>query len=306
MALLARLLDVAISTKAGAGAAGGTAAPGGATAIKLSRDLRMSAHISKAGGVADCTLDLKVFGLSLSLTNQLSTFGMQINLVQQTSIVLSAGDETNGMATVFTGSFVSAFADFAAPEVSFNIRAHTGFADAVISAAPTSFRGSVDVATVLSGLATKMGMRFENNGVTTKLADSYFPGTLREQARAVVRNAGIEWNGGDNGVLAIWPRGGSRGGQVPIVSPATGLEGYPTFTAYGVVLKTLLNPSIGLGGQIDLRSSIKAANAIYSVYAIDHDLESNVPGGRWHSTVSAYNPKLPQRPPVPVNNPVMS
>lgn len=273
-----------------------TFAESGTDTVKLS-GLRASCHITKAGGPADCTMSLRMYGMTKSKMNDLSTLGMQINLVPKNKIVVTAGDVESGMGTVFAGYIMQAFADFqGAPDVSFNIVAHTGLPDAVIPAPVASYRGSADVAVIMSDLATKMGLSFENNGVTTKLSNQYLYGSLKSQARQAVQNAGIEWNNGDNGVLAIWPKNGSRGGQVPIVSPQTGLIGYPTYTAYGLMLRTLFNPSIGFGSKIEVRSSLEPANGEWSVYHLDHDLESLIPRGRWYSTIGAYNPKFP--PPI--------
>jgi hypothetical protein len=52
-----------------------------------------------------------------------------------------------------------------------------------------------------------------------------------------------------NGTLAIWPKFGSRGGQIPLIAPPPkgGMIGYPVFNELGVMLRTLYNPTIGLG-----------------------------------------------------------
>jgi hypothetical protein len=137
-----------------------------------------------------------------------------------------------------------------------------------------------------------MGLAFENSGVTGKLSNPYFPGSARSQAQACARAAGISMII-DNGKLAIWPKNGSRNGAVPLISPQTGMIGYPSYTALGIMLKTLFNPSIGFGGKIKVQSELPAACGEWAVYSLDHDLEAMMPNGRWFSTVMAYNPKYP-------------
>lgn len=258
------------------------------------RGFRMSASIENAGGYSDGTMDLTIYGMSRSLMNQLSTLGMQINLVPKNPITLLAG-ENNNLATAFQGYILSAYADYnASPEVAFHITAHTLGAFAAAPADPTSFPNTVDVATAMAGFASKMGLRFENSGVQAKLPASYFYGSLRQQARTCVKNAGINWNSGEGGVLAIWPRNGSRNGQIPVIAPPpTGsMIGYPTYTAYGIMLRNLYDPTFGLGQKVEVRSSVLQTGQ-WQIYSMSHELECEMPGGKWETSLSAYNPKNP-------------
>lgn len=291
MALARRLLEVTISL-ADTGAS--FADSGGIGNTVTLSGLRMSARILKAGGPSDSTLDLTVYGMTRSVMDRLSTLGMQINLVPKNGIVLTAGDADAGLSTVFAGYILAAYADFrSAPDVSFHITAHTLLPSAAIPVPVSSFEGPTDVATILSGLATRMGLRFENNGVTAKLSSPYLSGDAKAQARAVVEDAGISWNGGDAGVLAIWPKNGSRGGQVPLLAPDTGMIGYPTYTAYGIIVRSIFNPNVGFGGKINVQSDLQPACGEWAVYGLDYELDSQVPGGAWFMTISAYNPKFP-------------
>jgi hypothetical protein len=293
MALVRRKLRATITLAAIEGQAQTFSDSAGADTVVIEK-LRMSAEILHAGGPSDGTLDLTVYGLSESTINKLSTLGMQLNLVPKNQIVLEAGDDQSGMGTVFTGFVLSAFGDFnASPDVSFHISAHTLAPQAVIPAKASSFKGSADVATIMSGFATQLGLKFENNGVNGKLSNAYFSGSAKTQAQACVDAAGIAWNHGEGGVLAIWPKNGSRNGQVPVVSKDTGMKGYPTYTAYGISVETLYNPSIGFGQQIQVQSRIQAASGTWAVYGLSHHLESEMPNGNWFSTVLGYNPKFP-------------
>jgi len=293
MALVTRKLRAKITLAAIEGQAQTFANSGGADTVIIEK-LRMSAEVLHAGGPSDGTLDLTIYGLSLSTINRLSTLGMQINLVPKNAIVLEAGDDQSGMSTVFTGYILSAFGDFnAAPDVSFHLSAHTLAPQAVIPAQASSFPGSADIATIMSGFATLLGLKFENNGVTGTLSNAYFSGSTKTQVQECVDAAGISWNHGEGGILAIWPKNGSRGGAVPLVSPQTGMKGYPTYTAYGIMVETLYNPSIGFGGKVQVQSSLQAACGEWAVYSLGHQLESEMPDGRWFSTLLCYNPKFP-------------
>lgn len=287
MALVQRALGAKISLASGTFTEGGNE-------VTLPAGLRMSANLTNAGGLSDGTLDLTIYGMTRSLMNQLSTLGMQINLVPKNAITLTAGSGGN-MSTAFNGYIISAFADFnASPEVAFHINAHTLGAFAAAPADASSFQGTADVATIMSGFATKMGLRFENSGVTTKLSNPYFSGSLRDQARACVKAANISWNNGELGLMAIWPKGKSRGGQVPLIAPPPrgSMIGYPTYTAYGIMLRNLYEPTIGLGQKVSVESSVLTTGE-WQVYSLAHQLESETPDGKWESTIMAYNPKHP-------------
>lgn len=261
----------------------------GANEVTLS-GFRMSAHLTHAGGPSDGTMSLTIYGMTRSQMNQLSTLGMQINLVPKNPITLKAAD-----SVVFVGYILAAYADYnASPQVAFHIEAQTLAGVATAPAKPLSFQGSVDVSTIMSGLAASMGLRFENNGVTTKLNNPYFAGSLKTQAQTCVKNAGIAWNNGALGTLAIWPKNGSRGGQIPVIAPPPngGMIGYPTYTAYGIMVRNLFDPAIGFGAKVEVRSSVLTTGT-WAIYGLNHDLECLVPGGKWESSILAYNPKHP-------------
>jgi hypothetical protein len=294
MALVRRKLKATITLAAIEGQGQQTFTGTGGADTVIIENLRMSADILHAGGPSDGTLDLTIYGIARSTINRLSTLGMQINLVPKNQIVLEAGDDTSGMAVVFTGYILSAFGDFnAAPDVSFHISAHTLAPQGVAPAKPSSFKGTADVANIMSGFATQLGLKFENSGVQGSIENAYFSGSVKSQAQACVDAAGIAWNHGEGGILAIWPKNGARNGQVPLVSPQTGMKGYPTYTAYGIVVETVYNPSIGFGGKIQVQSSLQQACGEWAVYGLSHHLQSEMPDGAWFSQVLCYNPKFP-------------
>jgi hypothetical protein len=293
MALVQRKLRATITLAAISGQAQTFANSGGADTVVI-EGLRMSANILHAGGVSDGTLDLTVYGLAKSTMNRLSTLGMRLNLVPKNQIILEAGDDA-GMSTVFVGYILIALADFnAQPNVAFHISAHTLAAQAADTAPATSFQGYADVATIMSGFAALMGLKFENNGVTGRLFNPYYDGSARNQARQCVQDAGISWNAGEGGILAIWPKFGSRNGAVPLIAPPPqgGMAGYPTFSALGIDFRTLYDPSIGFGQKVQVQSSLEAACGTYVVYGLQHELECEMPDGKWFSTINGYASKF--------------
>lgn len=266
----------------------------GGNQVTLPAGLRMSANIQNAGGLSDGVLNLTIWGLTRSLMNQLATLGMQINLLPKNLITLTAGTPGK-MSTAFVGYITAAEADYnSMPDVSFTLTAHTLGAYATAPAEPTSYQGAASVADIMSGFASKMQLRFENSGVDVTLKNQTFTGSLRDQARQCVKNAGILWNNGADGVLAIWPRSGSRGGLIPVIAPPPkgAMIGFPKFNAFGVTLRNLYDPTIGFGQKIKLESSVVSPGE-YVVIGLAHVLACEYPNGPWETVITGYNPKMP-------------
>lgn len=269
---------------------------------------RTSVRIENAGAPADGRAQVKVWGMTPSLMNQLATLGLVFNLVPKNTLTITAGDALSGMSTVFSGTIWAAYGDYQAqPDVPFVFECLAGAADAAISFPASSFQGSADVATMMSGFARAMNLGFENNAVTAKLSNAYFSGSAKEQARKCAEAAGISWGIFNGNLLAIWPRGGNRGTQsVPTISADTEMISYPAFTQQGIIVKTLFNPLIAFGGLVKVESSLLAsiANAQsgttpgssstfpsqWAVNKLDLALDSLLPKGQWMSTIYAYNP----------------
>lgn len=265
----------------------GTFGESGANRVTLNSPLRVSANINESGGPSFATLDLTVWGMSLSNMNQLSTLGQIVTIQKRNTVTVTAGDVDGGMATVFQGQIKDAWADFnEMPQVGFRVSAYAGALEAIKPVPPTSYNGLVDVATVMKGLAVQAGWGFTNDGVTKKLIDPYFPGTIFEQMRRCAQAAGIEWISGPP-TLAIWPKGGARGKQIAIVNPETGLIGYPTYTSSGIALLVSYTPAINYGQVIEVRSSLKAASEKWQVQVISHNLDAYVENGLWQSRIIA-------------------
>lgn len=264
--------------------------------------LRMCSQIKRAGGAGMAKLSLTIYGMKLSTMNTLSTLGVIATTYRKNIITLNAGN-SDTTSTVFQGTITNAYVDLQSmPEAKFQVEASSAFINALAPADPSSYRGAVDVAQVLSGLAAQMGVPFENNGVSVILQSPYFYGSLRQQALAAVQAAGISWNGIEDGTLAIWMPGQARGGAAPLISEDTGLATYPKYTALGIRFQTVFNPSIGFGKQVNVQSSqvLKfagqtgnakvSANGVWNVVGLDHYLDSLMPHGKWFSDVQCAPP----------------
>jgi hypothetical protein len=232
-------------------------------------------------------MNASIYGLTMSLTNQLSTLGQIIPEARRNFVTVAAGDSVNGQSSIYTGIIYFGWADYASmPNNAFRIQSPIGGYPALLPIPPTTIKGSADVATIMSGLAVQAGHNFENNGVNQQLFDPYFPGSAGEQIKRVAEKANIDHVIDPvTNTLAIWPLGSHRGDSIPLISPDTGMIGYPTFGegGAGIEVTTVFNPAIRYGSLIQVQSSLPQASQKWGVIQLVHELESMVPGGAWRS-----------------------
>ena len=155
-----------------------------------------------------------------------------------------------------------------------------------------------------------MGMDFENSGVTTQIQSPYLAGTPKIQAQELADAADINLyfdtsTTPTGNTLCIWPRNKTRNGQVPLISAATGLVGYPQFNDQGIQLRTLFNRNVRIGGQIQVQTNIAGPPAPasggtlaqvqqagpngtwYVRGPLTHDLSAQIPDGPWFTDIIA-------------------
>jgi hypothetical protein len=248
--------------------------------------LRISARIDGPGGLTGMTLSMAIFGMPLSMMNQLATVGRQIGYIGKNQITVMAGDAVSGMQLVFQGIITFAYTDGQSqPNVCFRVEAAPGALANVTPMAPTSIKGTGDAAEMLQKMAQQGGFSFENNGVKVKLSNPYISGSIGAQIKNLAQSAGIE-HIIDRGTLAIWNPGSVRSASTVSIAPPT-MVGYPAFNQAAVVVKTVFNPGIVNGAKINIQSDITPACGDWSVIHVTHEIESMMPRGKWFTLLQA-------------------
>lgn len=241
--------------------------------------LRIEAVIQDTGGPTQSKLELAVYGLPLSVMNQLSTVGTQYSKQYQNGVKVEAGD-SDGMTLVFQGVIFTAMVDAQSmPQVCFRVVGMPGAFYAVKPTEAVSVQGSADVAGLMQQFAGKMGMSFENYGVQAKIANPYLPGTTWTQALSLARAAGIDMICA-RGKMTIMTPEKTRPGTIE-VSPATGMANYPAFNQNNVIVASIFRPEIEYGSEIDVKSDLTAACGRWKVNRLELLLESETPHGKW-------------------------
>ena len=282
MAFIQRQLSISFGLNSGTFAATGSA---GATfsGLRISAKVVVTGSMSSGG-----QLQAAVFGLTLAEMNELTTLGMGIQQYFDNSVTLQATDD-RGTSTVFTGNVTACWPDMSAsPEVCLQVMANIGNAAAGMPIPPTSYAGSTDVATILQGLAKQGGFEFENSGVNVKLKNPYYSGTLRQQIKECIHDAGCYGTIDAHNTLTIVPRNGTRSTGSVSISPQTGMVGYPVPTFQGVIVQAIYQPDARPNGKLTVSGSqLTPANGVFQINSVTHDLESQMPRGKWFTTLQA-------------------
>lgn len=247
------------------GQTGATFTPSSSANQIILEGFRASVEIQKAGGVQMNTLQARVYGVSQSNMNTLTSLQYQPQEIKRNTISVWAidGDQET---LIFAGNVGNCWAQYEQmPDVFLEIQAFAGFINQLTPVPPSSYQGAVDVATIMGQLAKQMGYVFENNGVHVMLKNPYLPGSAWDQAQDLARQASCDIYLDDN-TLAITPSLTPRntvGNLIPEISAASGLVGYPSFGSDNrgpfIQFQTLFNPAIRFGGLIKMVTSIQPA-----------------------------------------------
>ncbi len=253
--------------------------------------LRALVRVKCSGFPAFPECDVQLYGLRQSDMNALTALAYQLEAITRNTLTVDA-NSGGGWSTIFSGQILSALPDYTnAPDVSMRIQGRVLGFESIAATAATAYTGATDVATIVQNIATRMGKAFENNGVTAQLSNPYFPGTLADQLRAVTQAAGIQlFAEPTDSVIAIAPAGVARRTPVWVLSPATGLVGYPVIESRGYInVRSIFNPAFRFGGPVRVEGSdVPRANGDWQAGTLSHMLDALKPGGNWFSEMLLY------------------
>ena len=294
----------------------GSTVTGGGNAVNLS-GYRSRCRITNATVPMGSTCECAIFGMSPDLMNRYTAVGPSINSINRNNVIISAGAANNasasaananqappsGFPVIFGGTINFAFGDYNnMPDVPFRFSARAGLYNQVQSVVPTSYQSTASIVSIMQAFADHLGVPLENNGVTGNLQTPYYPGSLMQQIYQAAEHAGIFAQLVDGATkLAIWPQTGYRTSQtkVPLISPDTGMIGYPTFGSNSYLyVRALYDPDVLFKGTIQIKSSLPQAQGTWVVQKMDLVLDSLLPGGDWMMVLQCW-PANAAAPPPP-------
>ncbi len=252
---------------------------------------------------------VRILGMRGDDMAKLSTLGLVQGLYQRNLIAISAGDDDAGMAQIFSGQIFSGRVGYNnMPDVGVELVASATLAPQMSIVAGTSYKGSMDVATMLQAICSNSQppMGFQNFGVKAALSNHAVGGSTWDQIKDICVASGIGWGIVDN-TLMIYPKLGSRGDAVITLDANSGLVGYPEYSIRGIDVVSVFNPAIQFGRQMNITSAIPApgsgaplradgthpigASGTFQIVDVVHDLAAQTPGGPWftHAQLSSTN-----------------
>lgn len=252
---------------------------------KIVKGLKCDISIDKPGLPAKNTAKGTVFGMRQEDAEKLTTLAYRPLTIGRHLVEIFAGEDPENLHLAYRGDITQAWGDYnKQPDVNFYFEAMTGFYSSVEPIAPFSGQGGQSASDICSGLASQMGLSFVNNGVDASVSNPYLKGTATQQAQQISNDADFDMFIDDE-EMSIVPKGQPTGDEkrAPLISPTTGMEGYPQFSANGLTIKSIYNPAIKMGNWIEVQSSISKASGMFRVTSLKHQISSENPQGKWSS-----------------------
>lgn len=252
--------------------------------------LRTSAVIQFGGGAVMPSAEVIIYGLSMQVMRRMMRIRWQDLNSMMNRIRIEVGEQGEPLVQVFQGNITFAYIDTSnAPEIGLRLTCMAGVVEAYRPATPVSYPGAKSVVAAIEEITLGMGYRFENSGVPGSLMmeDVTLVETDLNKIRKLCAAYQIDLYI-DNALIAICPQGAPRKMRIPVLSPSTGLIGYPVPTTQGVDVRCFFNPMVKFGGIIRIRDSLmETANGDWRAFGVSLNLESETPGGNWFMDIKA-------------------
>lgn len=280
----------------------GAVFPGTNSNTLIVSGLRMSASV-QASALQQSQMSLRVWGMKRQDMDAITVAWANPPVVLNHRVILEANNG-EGWNKVFGGTIIEAQPEYrSSPDTHLSLLASVGYFQKIQAAAPESYTETVDIGLVCSDLAIKMGFTFVNGGANAVLSGPiYLFGTLLDQLDQACRMAGCDYYltgsassptaaalpgsptpDDSQGTLTITPRGKPIEGEgvAAVLSAKTGLIGYPVYDRSGLNVQALYQPAFSCGVPIQIESIVPAATGLWYPYSMTHQLDANLPNGKW-------------------------
>lgn len=255
-----------------------------------STGLAVSTSLAYGNGAITPTAQITVYGLPMD--KMLKLMRVQWNTMQAllNTVRIEVGNEGENLSIAYEGNITQATIDAnAAPNIPLIITSQMAMVEKSKVAPPYTVDKdvSIDVADVVEALCIVMGYEFTNDGVSHMITSTMIEGSDLEkiQKLAIICDFDLYV---DQKVIAICKKGTARTLEIPVLSPSTGLIGYPVPDIKGVAFSCMYDPMIKFGGIVTIaRSAITVCNADWRLYGFTAQLEANIPNGKWQIDAQA-------------------
>ncbi len=256
--------------------------------------LRIISETQFAGGTYAPTCDMRVYGLLQSDMNKLTMLNFQPLGVQRNNVRLEASTDGLKWNEVFFGNIFESGPNYqSAPDVFLSVLGMSLYVDRIAPFAVSSYpTDSTDVVQAISQIAKKIGVKVEPNDASGTLSKPYLPNTAVEQINTLVAHANLDLYV-EGGVIALTPKGVPRNTPTALLSPVSGLVGYPTLNNNGIKVTSYYRPDFRFGGTVRIEGcDVPKANGLWRICGQRHVLESERPGAQWLTHLDLTPPNI--------------
>lgn len=203
------------------------------------------------------------------LLSQINTSNGQIVPVNMT---VNVGRQSYGQFQIFQGNVIACGVT-QPPDIGVTLRGMT--ANYLASTVAGLNQSSVtQLSAIAQAIATSLNMKLEFTATDKQIDNWNTNGGLLAQIDELNAVGGIlAYIDPMSGTLVVHDSNESRPGDIILIDAQGGMVGVPQVTEVGILVKTMIFPSIKLGGKIQVISKINpSANGIYFVYKITYEL----------------------------------
>lgn len=248
-------------------------------------DMRMSAKVQAVARLST-QADIRIFGMKQDDMNALTVAWANPPVVLDHLVILEANNtgRDDGWVQVFKGTMIEAQPDYRAmPDVSFNLVAVTGYFVKINPVAPTSYPFQVDIGVAAGDIIERMGPPwvYVDGGADGVLSNPYFYGTLWDQLAQACQAANADFYVQGDEILIVKAGQPRSSDSAVILSPQSGLIGYPMFERSGLNVNAIFDPAFLCGTALEIQSIVPNASGRWYPYSLYHVLEARTPRGMW-------------------------
>ncbi|KLU14538.1 MULTISPECIES: baseplate hub protein [Xenorhabdus] len=251
--------------------------------------LRISAEINYGNGAITPHARIKAYGLPMETMEKLLRIKWNEITALRNNVTIEAGEEGEELSQVFKGGITFAYPDFGdVPNVALVIESQTAVLDKMMGVDAESYEGDHDAITIMANICKRIGYTFEPNDVSVSVSNPYLHGTEIDKIRQLAHAANLDLYIENKNIAVTYKDFPRRTLKIPVISPDTGLIGYPVPTMIGVQFKCFYDSLVRFGGIVRIADSqIKICNGDWLIYGIRTILETEQDSAQWFMEVSA-------------------
>lgn len=239
---------------------------------------------SKFGCALQNTCTCRIFNLAQAVRNQILTLASPLigppknnpafgDTPQSRPILnLRVGRQSTGTFLLFSGVVLTCEMT-QPPDIGIVLRSLTNAANAYFLY-DIQFPANTLLSAIAEQIATQNGLTLDFEATDRQIGNYSYTGALKDNIQKLNEMGGI-WAGADNNTLWVVNAGTPRKNTGYTISETTGMVGIPQVTDQGVVVRTMINSAIQIGGEVTIDSQLNiAANGTFPVVKMDYEIAS--------------------------------